>query len=93
MSARPGRADLSALAVPGALLAVRATPSASRDAVATGADGTIRVHVTAPPEAGRANAAVREILARSLGLPKSRLVLVRGGTSRNKLFRILASSG
>lgn len=47
-----------------------------------------RCTVTAAPEDGRANAAVAAALAYALGVAKSRLVLVRGQTSRDKLFRL-----
>ena len=86
MSAR-ALPDLSGLARPGAEIAVRVTPRASRNAVER-RDGTIRVHVTVPPEDGKANAAVVRLLARALGVPKSRLVLLRGATSRDKTFRL-----
>jgi uncharacterized protein YggU (UPF0235/DUF167 family) len=80
--------DLSALAVTGAEIAVRVTPRASRNAVE--ADGAVlRVRVTVVPEGGKANAAVTKLLAKALGLPKSRLALVRGETARDKVFRIL----
>ncbi|MDW4551091.1 DUF167 domain-containing protein [Defluviimonas sp. D31] len=79
--------DLSHLARPGAEIAVRVTPKASRDAV-TLVDGAIRVQVTTVPEDGKANAAVVKLLARALGIAKSRLTLVRGATARDKLFRI-----
>ncbi|KRW97404.1 DUF167 domain-containing protein [Paracoccus sp. PXZ] len=79
--------DLSHLARPGAQIAVRVTPRASRNAVIP--DGElIRVTVTTVPEDGKANAAVAKLLAKALGVAKSRLVLVRGATSRDKLFRI-----
>ncbi|QRZ12569.1 DUF167 domain-containing protein [Paracoccus methylovorus] len=79
--------DLSHLVRPGAQIAVRVTPRASRNAVL--ADGeVIRVTVTTVPEDGKANAAVVKLLAKALGVAKSRLVLVRGATSRDKLFRI-----
>ena len=78
---------LSDLASPGAKLAVRVTPGAARDAVeADGAELAIRT--TAPPEGGKANAAVQKLLARALGVPKSRLTLVRGARGRDKLFRL-----
>jgi len=31
---------------------------------------------------------VQKILAKALGIPKSRLTLIRGQTSRDKVFRI-----
>ena len=79
--------DLSHLAVPGTVIAVRVTPRASRNAVVAEED-VIRVLVTTVPEDGKANAAVVKLLAKALGIAKSRLVLVRGATSRDKQFRI-----
>lgn len=78
---------LSGLAQTGAEIAVRVTPRARRAAVALDGDG-IRIAVTAPPEDGRANAAVAAALAHALGIAKGRLVLIRGATSRDKVFRI-----
>jgi uncharacterized protein YggU (UPF0235/DUF167 family) len=46
------------------------------------------VRVTVPPEDGKANAAVRELLARALGVAKTRLVLLRGASARDKVFRL-----
>lgn len=82
------RGDWAELAVEGATFAVRVTPNAAREAIAREADGSIRIGVTATPEAGKATAAVTEVLARALGVPKSRLTLVRGATARDKLFRL-----
>ncbi|ABL70266.1 MULTISPECIES: DUF167 domain-containing protein [Paracoccus] len=79
--------DLSHLARPGAEIAVRVTPRASRNAVILDGEA-IRVTVTTVPEDGKANAAVVKLLAKALGVAKSRLVLVRGATARDKLFRI-----
>lgn len=79
--------DLSHLAQPGAEIAVRVTPRASRNAVLV--DGEmLRVTVTVVPEDGKANAAVIKLLAKALGIAKSRLVLIRGATSRDKVFRV-----
>ncbi|WP_085501296.1 DUF167 domain-containing protein [Paracoccus sp. J56] len=79
--------DLSHLAQPGTQIAVRVTPRASRNAVILDGE-TIRVTVTTVPEDGRANAAVVKLLAKALGVAKSRLVLVRGATGRDKIFRL-----
>lgn len=79
--------DLSHLAQTGAEIAVRVTPKASRDRITT-EDGVIRVYVTTVPEGGNANKAVQKLLAKALGVAKTRLVLVRGQTSRDKLFRL-----
>ena len=80
--------DLSALARPGAEIAVRVTPRAARNRISD-SDGVLRVYVTVVPEDGKANAAVQKLLAKALGLPKSRLRLIRGQTSRDKIFGVL----
>ena len=79
--------ELAHLATPGAEIAVRVTPRASRARV-TVEEGLIRVYVTVVPEDGRANRAVQEALAKALGLAKSRLTLIRGQTARDKVFRV-----
>ena len=79
--------DLSHLALEGTEIAVRVTPKASRDRIVV-EEGQIRVYVTTVPEDGKANAAVQKLLAKALGLPKSRLSLIRGQTSRDKVFRV-----
>ena len=79
--------DLSHLAVSGSEIAVRATPRAARNAVSL-RSGTVRISVTSVPEAGKANAMVQKLLAKAMGLPKTRLCLIRGATSRDKVFRV-----
>ncbi|MCC6306047.1 MAG: DUF167 domain-containing protein [Rhodobacteraceae bacterium] len=79
--------DLAHLARPGATLAVRVTPRAGREALLAG-EATIRIYVTAPPESGRATEAARALLARALGVAPSRLELLRGVASRDKVFRL-----
>jgi uncharacterized protein len=79
--------DLSHLARPGAEIAVRVTPKASRDRI-VGEDGAIRVYVTVVPEDGKANEAVVCLLAKALGVAKTRLTLLRGATARDKVFRL-----
>jgi len=54
----------------------------------SGEGGPLRCTTTAAPEDGRANAAVAEQLARALGVAKTRLTLLRGATSRDKVFRL-----
>lgn len=81
------KGELAHLAVSGAEIAVRVTPRASRNAVEAGAEG-IRIYVTTAPEGGKATAAVRKLLARALGVAPSSLTLVRGETSRDKVFRL-----
>lgn len=79
--------DLSFLVQPGRRLEVRVTPRASRNAVIWDGE-TLRVTVTTVPEGGKANADVIRHLAKALGIAKSRLTLLRGGSGRDKLFQI-----
>lgn len=79
--------DLSYLAVAGTQFAVRVTPKAARDDVFL-RDGQIRVNVTTVPEDGKATAAVIKLLAKAMGVPKSRLTVVRGDTSRDKVIGV-----
>ncbi len=74
----------------GTPFAVRVTPRAGGEALRCeqGPPPVLHVRVTAPPDAGRANAAVVALLAKALGVPKTRLELLRGVSSRDKLFRV-----
>ena len=72
----------------GATLAVRAQPGAKRNAVLGEQAGALKVAVTAPPEDGRANAALTELLRDWLGLKRSQVELAGGATNRNKTFLI-----
>ena len=48
----------------------------------------MRVRIAAVPVDGEANKALRDFLAKSLGLPKSKVVLEKGNSSRFKTFEI-----
>lgn len=69
-------------------LRVRVMPRASKDALRREADGSLRVWVHAPPVDGAANDAVIALLAARLCLPKSRISLVCGAMSREKVVAI-----
>ncbi|MCL3881717.1 DUF167 domain-containing protein [Marivita sp. GX14005] len=79
--------SLAELAVSGSSYSVRVTPRARQNSIEQDAE-LIRVSVTAPASDGAANKAVRDMLAKALGVAKSRLVLVRGPKSRDKVFRL-----
>lgn len=96
---KPGRAEapspaargaassdaLAVRAVPGGtLLPVRVTPRAGRAGLDGLAEGALRVRLTAPPVEGAANAALIDLLADRLGLPKSAITLASGGAARRK---------
>ena len=63
-------------------------PKSSRNQVDGFQDGALRVRVTAAPTEGQANAAVIAILAKTLGVSKSRLEIIRGYSSRDKVVSV-----
>jgi uncharacterized protein len=70
----------------GLILPVRAQPGARRNEIRGVQDGALKVCVTASPEKGKANKAMIELLAKSLGLKKSQIELISGETSHQKRF-------
>lgn len=74
-------------------LHVRATPNSRSDVIVGWEDDpragrVLRVRISAPPVEGKANAALREFLAKTLGVSKSSVVLDKGGSSRFKTFTV-----
>ena len=67
---------------------VRVLPKSSRNRVDGFQDGALRVRVTAAPTEGQANAAVIALLAKTLGVSKSRLGIIRGYSSRDKVVSV-----
>lgn len=75
------------------ILRIRATPNASRNEIIgweedPQAGRILRVRVAAPPVEGKANTELREFLAKSLHLSKSKVILQKGNSSRYKSFEI-----
>lgn len=71
------------------LLSVRVVPRASADAIVPESD-CLKVRLTAPPVEGQANAHLCKVLAKAFDVPKSRVSVERGATSRVKQVRITA---
>lgn len=63
-------------------------PRSSRSAVGPVVGERLKVLVTAPPVEGKANAAVIEVLARALGVPRRQVEIVGGEGSRRKTVRV-----
>lgn len=72
----------------GCVLPVRAQPGARRAGVQGEHAGALKVAVTAPPEDGRANQALVEVLRKELGVKRSQVELIGGQSSRDKRFLI-----
>jgi uncharacterized protein (TIGR00251 family) len=72
----------------GWILPVRAQPRARKTGVKGEQAGALKVAVTAPPEDGRANQALIELLREILGVKRSQVALLSGASSRDKRFLI-----
>jgi hypothetical protein len=73
--------------------AVRLTPKGGRDAILgweEGPDGKryLKARVSAPPEDGKANAALIRLLAKAAGVASSKVRIVSGTHSRMKMVEI-----
>ena len=76
----------------------RVTPGAAKDEITgvwRGAEGEQRlaVKVTAPPDKGKANAAICKLVSKTLGLPKSAVSIMAGETSRLKTVALAGDTG
>jgi uncharacterized protein (TIGR00251 family) len=80
---------MAAMSEESALLRVRVQPRARRDEVVGERAGAVVVRLAAPPVDGKANAALCAFVAKAAGVPRSRVELVRGATSRDKVVRVI----
>jgi uncharacterized protein len=69
-------------------LRVRVVPGAKRTAIAGRHGEAWKVRVTAPPERGRANEAVVELLSTRLGLATRDVAVVAGASARDKVVEL-----
>jgi uncharacterized protein len=69
-------------------ISVKAIPRAARDEIVGWRDGVLRVRVAAPPQGGRANAALEALLAATLGVRKSAVRVAAGHGSARKRVEI-----
>ena len=72
----------------GVLLSIKLQPRASDNKIVDTTGGELRVRVTAPPVDSAANEALIRFLAEELDLPRNRVTLVRGHTSRHKTVKV-----
>lgn len=67
---------------------VKVVPRASRDRIVGWLGGRLKVSVTAPPERGKANEAVVELLAAALAVPRASVRVTSGFTSPLKTLSL-----
>jgi len=76
----------------GVSFAVRVHPRAKRNAITGELGDAVKVSLTTPPVAGRANEACIEFFAKLLNVPRSSVTIASGQTSRNKIIRVAGIS-
>ena len=69
-------------------LTLRVQPRSRKNEIAGERGGALLVRVTAPPVDGKANEAVRRLIAKRLRVPTGRVSIVRGESSRDKLLQV-----
>jgi uncharacterized protein (TIGR00251 family) len=70
------------------VLRVWLQPGAGRTTVVGRHGDALKIKVAAPPEGGRANQAVAQLLSYMLGVPATSVTLESGETSRSKRLRV-----
>lgn len=76
----------------GVLFKVRVLPRSSKNQVVGFYDDALKLRLTAAPLEGKANEACRAFLAEILSVPRSRVEIVTGQASRNKLIKVTGVS-
>jgi hypothetical protein len=71
-----------------ATLSVKVVPGASRDRVVGRYGDAIKVQVSAPPEGGKANQAVVELIAAALGVRPNQVRIAKGQAQSRKIVQI-----
>ncbi len=74
-------------------LRLRIAPKAARARIMGEHAGALKLAVTEAPERGKANAAVIELLAHALRVPKKNVCIVQGETSQDKVVEIAGFNG
>ena len=76
----------------GVRLQIKVLAGSSRNGIAGWLGDTLRIRVSAPPERGKANAAVEELLSEILHIPGGCARIVSGSTSPRKVVEIMGLS-
>ena len=67
---------------------IRLQPLGGRDQVMGERDGAVLIRISAPPVDGKANAALITFVAKTIGVPKGAVAIIRAETSRTKVIRV-----
>ena len=69
-------------------IAINVTAAAASTAISGWRDQCLRVRLSSAPERGKANAALIALLAKSPGLPRSVITIIRGQRSAHKTIQV-----
>lgn len=70
------------------IIEVKVVPSSGRVLWKLEKDGRLKCYLKSPPERGKANKELTELIAKALKLPVSAVTILMGATSRIKKLRI-----
>lgn len=71
---------------------LRVVPRASKSEVVGVVEGALKVRISAPPVDGAANEEVIRLLSKAFDVPRSRITIVAGLTSKTKRIRIAGTT-
>ena len=66
------------------IIRCRIQPSASKTKIVGIHDNALKITLTAPPVDGKANKLLKQFMAKKLHLPKSKVSVIKGESSRSK---------
>lgn len=72
----------------GVTIRVKAVPGAKREQIAGVLGDRLKIKVSAPPEGGKANAAICALIAKTLGVKAGAVSVVSGMTNPEKVVRV-----
>ena len=73
----------------GLTFSVRVIPRSSKSEIVGEHDGALKVKLTAPPVEGAANRELIKLIAKGLGVSKSRVEITAGGSSKTKIVQVI----
>ena len=67
---------------------IQVNPSSGRQKITLNANGILKLYLKSPPIKGKANAELIKFLSKALHLPKEKVTIIHGATSRKKRIKI-----
>lgn len=67
---------------------VKVLPRSGRDEICGFVNGILKVRVSRPPIEGKANQRLIELVSKTMGVPRSNVIIIKGRNSRTKSIKI-----